>query len=121
DSSSFSQTRFPGGLASPDSGDSRLNRMGFFTLTDILKKLTAQNPALKKRLEEAEALKAWEAAVGPQIAKHATATRVDNGVLYVEVDHSIWKTELHHRKTQILDRLNAGLGDRHVIQDLFLI
>lgn len=95
--------------------------MGFFTLTDILKKLTAQNPALKKRLEEAEALKAWEAAVGPQIAKHATATRVDNGVLYVEVDHSIWKTELHHRKTQILDRLNAGLGDRHVIQDLFLI
>lgn len=93
--------------------------MGLFSFSDILKKLQAQNPSLRKRIEEASAVQHWEKAVGPLIAKHAQATRVDAGTLYVEVDHSIWKTELHHRKSQILAKLNEGRTE--VITDLFLM
>lgn len=95
--------------------------MFFNTLGDILKRIQARNPQLKKRLEEAVALQSWEAAVGPQIAKHAVAVRVENGVLTVEVDHNIWKTELHHRKHQILEKLNEGLGENRIIEDIFLV
>jgi EAL domain-containing protein (putative c-di-GMP-specific phosphodiesterase class I) len=76
------------------------------TVFNILKNQTIF-PRFKKRWEEAEALVRWEQAVGPMIAKHARALRVEKQVLWVEVDHPIWKSELHHRKRQILDILNG--------------
>jgi hypothetical protein len=82
--------------------------MAFDRLFDILKKTRTQYPVLTQRIEEAEALSRWEKAVGPAIAKHARAIRVQESVLWVEVDHPIWKSELHHRKRQILDILNGA-------------
>ena len=80
--------------------------VSFSKITDILKALRDRYPALSNRMEEAEALSRWEKAVGPAIAKHAQAIQVKDGVLWVEVDHPVWKSELHHRKRQILERLN---------------
>lgn len=80
--------------------------MGFDRLIDILKKVQARYPALSKRIGEAEALSRWETVVGPAIAKHSKAIRVQDEILWVEVDHPIWMSELHHRKRQILDLLN---------------
>lgn len=94
--------------------------MGFDSIKDILEKIRAKNPALRNRLEEATAVEAWEKTVGPQIANHARALKVDAGVLWVEVDHSVWRTELHHRKRQILEKLNAACG-KASLTDLFLI
>ena len=81
--------------------------MAFDRLTDILKLLRSRNPILELRITEASALSRWDQAVGPGIAKHTRPIRVQDSVLWVEVDHPIWKSELHHRKRQILDRLNA--------------
>lgn len=92
--------------------------MSFNKLSDILNKLRNQNPALSKRIEEAGALSRWEEAVGAQIAKHARAIRIQDGVLWIEVDHPIWKTELHYRKRQIIEKLNTASSP---IQDLLLI
>jgi len=94
--------------------------MGFDSIKDILAKIRARNPALQTRLEEAIAVEAWEKTVGPQIANHARALKVEAGVLWVEVDHSVWRTELHHRKRQILEKLNEG-ALKAPITDLFLI
>lgn len=82
--------------------------MAFDRLIDIIKKAAARNQAFSRRLEEAEAVARWETAVGPAIAKHSRAIRVQDKVLWVEVDHPIWKSELHHRKRQILEILNFG-------------
>ena len=83
--------------------------MPFDRLIDILKKQgKLRYPLLTQRMEEAEALGRWEIAVGPAIAKHSRAIRVVDGVLWVEVDHPIWRSELHHRKKQILDILNGA-------------
>ncbi|OFZ22030.1 MAG: hypothetical protein A2X94_16400 [Bdellovibrionales bacterium GWB1_55_8] len=105
--------------------------MSFSRLTDILRKVQAQNPVLSKRIKEAEALSRWEIAVGPQIAKHARAVRVHDSCLWVEVDHPIWRSELHHRKRQILEKLNTpqepaggqqtGKPVATIIQDLYFI
>ncbi len=80
--------------------------MAFDSFTQILRRLGARYPALTQRMEEARALTRWEKAVGPAIAKHTRAIRVQDSVLWVEVDHPIWKSELHHRKRQILAILN---------------
>lgn len=81
--------------------------MAFSQLTEILSLVQKKFPALNKRIREAEALGRWETAVGPLISKHSRAIRIQEGVLWVEVDHPIWKAELHHRKRQILDLLNG--------------
>ncbi len=86
---------------------------------DIIQKLRERYPALNSRIEEAEALSRWANAVGPAIAKHSRATLVRDKVLWVEVTHPIWRSELHHRKRQILENLNRGA--KEVISDLFLI
>ncbi len=98
--------------------------MGFERLVHILGKIQAKYPALSKRLREAEAVGRWDATVGAIIAKHARAFRVQDGVLWVEVDHSIWRSELHHRKRQILDALNSGIPtesqEKPLVDILFL-
>ncbi len=64
----------------------------------------------------------WTATVGAMIAKHARPATLKDGVLWVEVDHPIWRTELHHRKFQILAGLNGGdAREKWVIKDLYLI
>jgi predicted nucleic acid-binding Zn ribbon protein len=82
--------------------------MSFSKLMDILKKAQERYPRFSKRWVEAEALGRWEKAVGPQIARHTRAIRVQDAVLWVEVDHPIWKSELHYRKRQILEILNKA-------------
>lgn len=95
--------------------------MDFVKLKDLL--LGRNLPeGFRSRLKEAEAVSRWEAAVGPIIARHAQAIRVDAGVLYVEVGHPIWRSELHHRRRQILEILNAGSGDENaVLKDLYFV
>lgn len=77
------------------------------SLVEIIKKAQERNPVFSQRLAEAEALGRWRIAVGEVIAKHSNAIRVKDGVLWVEVEHPIWRSELHYRKQQILDILNG--------------
>jgi predicted nucleic acid-binding Zn ribbon protein len=79
----------------------------FHSLLDIIKKAQTKYPNFSQRLSEAEALGRWQIAVGDLIAKHSRAIRVQGGVLWVEVDHPAWKSELHYRKQQILNILNG--------------
>jgi len=95
--------------------------MGFDSLGDILKKVAARYPSLGRRLSEAGAVSKWPEAVGETIAKHARALKVIRDELWIEVDHPIWRSELHHRKRQILDRLNESLPDDAKVKDLKLV
>ena len=96
------------------------------SLSDIFKKIRARYPVLSQRVIEAEALGRWETAVGPAIAKHTRSLKVQDRVLWVEVDHPIWRSELHYRKNQILKILNEGNGGtlapaEKPLDDLFFI
>jgi predicted nucleic acid-binding Zn ribbon protein len=95
--------------------------MGFDRIGEILKKIQRKNPVLKQRVTEATSLSRWSEAVGSQIAKHSRAIRVQEGVLWIEVDHPIWKSELHYRKRQILELLNMNTGELGVLTDLYFV
>ena len=94
-----------------------------FRLGEIFQKAHQRYPAFGKRLREAEAFSLWREAVGPLIAKHSRAVSVRNEVLWVEVEHSIWRSELHYRKNQILGVLNqkSPEGDHPIIKDIFFV
>lgn len=77
------------------------------SIIEILRKIQERHPKLKSRLAEARAVVLWPEAVGPQIAKHARAVRVWDRVLWLEIDHPAWRSEILFRKNQILDRLNT--------------
>ncbi|MCC7441289.1 MAG: DUF721 domain-containing protein [Bdellovibrionales bacterium] len=96
--------------------------MAFDRFSEILKLLRSRNPALGQRLTEAEAVTRWEQAVGAGIARHARAVAVRQGVLLVEVGHPIWRSELHHRKHQILGILNgaATSGEKPITDIAFV-
>ncbi len=81
--------------------------MSFDRLIDILKQAQTLYPSFSQRMKEAEALRRWDDAVGTVISKHTRVLRIQNGVMWIEVDHPVWKSELHHRKRQILDLLNS--------------
>ena len=66
----------------------------------------SSHPLFVRRIREAQALGRWAASVGPLISKHSRALFVKKEILWVEVDHPVWRAELHYRKQQILELLN---------------
>ena len=75
-------------------------------LPTVLKQL-----GLEQRFKEQELLRKWPVVVGDELASRTRATRMDNGVLYVHVDHGAWMQELHFIEKQLIDKLcNAVPG-----------
>lgn len=103
--------------------------MPLSSLLEVLKKAQKNHPTFGQRMDEAEALGRWATAVGPLISKHTRPLRVVDKCLWVEVDHSIWRSELHFKKHQILNILNGKTQPAHsklpppkeILIDLFLV
>jgi predicted nucleic acid-binding Zn ribbon protein len=52
----------------------------------------------------------WEDAVGPAVATHARPVSLVRGTLVVEVDDSVWATQLRFLASTIVERLTAAAG-----------
>ena len=61
-----------------------------------------------------EAVTGWAEAVGPQIARRARAARFHDGILWVEVDGSVWLHQLTMLKRDLLLRIHERSGDGSV-------
>ncbi len=60
---------------------------------------------LEQRFREQKLLAVWPDVAGEQIAGRTRAERVDNGVLYVYVDHGAWMQELRFIERDLVCRL----------------
>ncbi len=92
------------------------------SISKVIKKLLKSNPKLHQGILEAELLTTWNEEVGPAIAKHTRAYQCKNRTLFVEVDHPIWKQELHANQQKILQKLNLALKkirEKHETPELF--
>ena len=78
-----------------------------------------QSLGLDRRLREQRAVAAWDAVVGAAIAQHARATGIRAGVLFVEVDSSVWMQELGLLRESIAARLNAHI-DAPIVRRIVL-
>jgi hypothetical protein len=68
------------------------------------------------RRAEAELVKVWNSLIDPNIVAHAQPANLRKGTLFVNVDSSVWLSEIvRYRRKEILDRLQHSFG-RNLIQ-----
>jgi predicted nucleic acid-binding Zn ribbon protein len=77
----------------------------FARVGDILPAVL-KSAGIDKKLRDQEILTIWPSVVGEEIAARTTAVKIENGVLYVAVEHSVWLQELHFMEKEILKKLN---------------
>ena len=67
---------------------------------------------------EAEVVKVWNNLIDPVIAAHAQPANLHTGTLFVNVDSSVWLTEIvRYRRKEIIERLQHSFG-KSVIQKI---
>ena len=87
------------------------------TPADLLPQLM-KDLHLEARQGEAEVVKVWNSLIDPVITAHAQPDGVRNGTLFVNVDSSVWLSEIvRYRRREILDRLQHSFG-RKMIQKI---
>ncbi|MBF0193304.1 MAG: DUF721 domain-containing protein [Magnetococcales bacterium] len=79
----------------------------FHSVAHLIKKVTGhmvEHPNSKAHLLWRD----WRRAVGDHVAKHTEPVRLENGVLHVRVEHSVWMANLAFMKPQILQTLQKS-------------
>ena len=80
-------------------GDKASARVG-----DILPRVL-ELMGLEDKFEEARLLRGWAEVVGAVIAKKSRARALRDGILYIEVENSVWMQELWFHQKQIIERI----------------
>jgi predicted nucleic acid-binding Zn ribbon protein len=83
-------------------------------LADILK-----SPELSKGILETRALEAWGKVLGPSVARITGNIYIRSGVLFVQLNSSIIRSELLMHKDRIITSINQEVG-APVIRELVL-
>jgi len=61
----------------------------------------------------------WEKVVGSIFAKHTTNMYVKGKKLYVFLDSSVLRNELHMERTEIVKKLNLEIGKKVITEIIF--
>jgi len=70
---------------------------------------------MDQKRAEIEIVRVWNELLDPNITQHAQPAGIRNGTLFVNVDTSVWLSEIvRYRRREILDRLQHSFG-REVI------
>ena len=77
---------------------------------DVLPRV-AVDLRMENRRAEIEVAKVWNHLIDPNIVAHAQPTGLRKGTLFVNVDSSVWLSEIvRYRRKEILDRLQHSFG-----------
>jgi len=63
----------------------------------------------------------WSEVVGEAVSHHAAPTRLEREVLHVQVENSVWASELSFLKPDILRKLDEILGSGKVKDVVFRV
>jgi hypothetical protein len=74
---------------------------------------------LDKRLKAAHMVALWPKLVGPAVTKIASPAQLRNGTLFIDVADNIWIQELKFQERDLIERLNAAIGEP-IVRRLFL-
>ena len=74
------------------------------------------------RRAEAEIVKVWNSLIDPNIVAHAQPANLHKGTLFVNVDSSVWLSEIvRYRRKEILERLQHSFGPNVVAKISFRV
>lgn len=65
---------------------------------------------LNEKLVEFEITSRWEELAGPLVARHTSSLRFAKGKLFIILDSAPLKQEISMRKSELLKKVNEGLG-----------
>lgn len=85
-------------------------------LGQVLQQLV-QGLGITYRLKQESVLLYWEETVGREISRNTKPAAFRRGVLLVGVRDSAWAAQLAFLKADLIERLNARVGER-VVQDI---
>lgn len=89
-----------------------------YSLKELIEKLIKSNN-WNEKLDSVDVTASWKKVVGEMFARHTTNLYVKNHVLYVQLDSSVIRSELHMARTKIKDMINKDLGKK-VIDEVVL-
>jgi len=73
-----------------------------------------ENLGIAGRIREYDAVVKWNDVVGEQIARVTEAVKIERGVLVVRVKNGPWRNELSLLKNDVIEKMNASLGEKLV-------
>jgi predicted nucleic acid-binding Zn ribbon protein len=77
---------------------------------------------MDRRQAEAEIARSWNSLIDPNITAHAQPVQLHKGTLFVNVDNSVWLSEIvRYRRKEILDRLQHSFGREMIARISFRI
>lgn len=71
-------------------------------------------------IKQQQAILFWGDVVGDTIAGISTPERIEHGRMYVRVENSSWRQELHHYKNTIIKKLNKRLK-KNVVKEIIFV
>jgi predicted nucleic acid-binding Zn ribbon protein len=74
---------------------------------------------LRRGTDETRVLQAWDELMGPSIVRQTTKKKVQNQILYVQLESAVVRKELLMVKSKIISSINKHLG-REAIKDVHL-
>jgi len=77
---------------------------------------------IDQRRAEAEVIKVWNHLLEADVVAHAQPTGLHKGTLFVNVDSSVWLSEIvRYRRKEILDRLQHSFGTQFIARISFRV
>ena len=74
---------------------------------------------LRRGTDETRVLQAWDELMGPSIVRQTTKKKVQNQILYFQLESAVVRKELLMVKSKIISSINEHLG-REAIKDVHL-
>ena len=75
---------------------------------------------IKPALDQETALDLWNVIVGDVVSQVTSAEKVDSGTMFIKVDSSVWRQELHMQKEELVKKINNKIGTK-AIRDIRFI
>jgi len=80
---------------------------------------TLQQLSIGRKLRQYEIFERWQSIVGDQIARAAKPEKIDHSKLFIKVTQSTWRNELVFLKIEIMEKINAAMGQEIITDIIF--
>ncbi len=84
-------------------------------LTAVLERYGVGEPVRQQKL-----FSQWEALVGSRVGKRSWVESIANGTVFVAVVNSTWMHQLSFMKDELIERINAALGQPPLVSEIQL-
>lgn len=83
--------------------------MAFYSLQRVLKKVLKDCNLPAHTLDAYKVFHRWTEIAGEGLATHTKPVRIDDRVLYVEVDDPVWLSQIRYMKIDIMEKIGVTI------------